>query len=378
MEQLLDFFNPIDLNNIVKKNYDEKSRFANKINSFSTNNKSFEINNSKIAIIGIFNETEDSKNNISSKIREYLYSLFTPFNINIADLGNLKNGNNPNDIVYGIREVLNILHQKKIIAILIGNNNNIPFGSYLAYEEINKPINIVSVENSISLKHKNIESQKVHFIPKIILRKNNSIFNYSLLGFQSYFVSQEELNVISRLYFDTIRLGIVQSNISETEPFFRDSDLTCLNINSIKGATLTENIISPNGLEAREFCQLAKYAGISDRLSNICIYGDYFNNTEIMITAQAIWYFIEGFSQRKIENPHKKSNYIVKFYVEVGKDSAITFYKSKITERWWMDIPYPKSKFEKHLTVSCSYTDYQKACSGNVPDRWWKFFQKIC
>jgi len=378
MEQLFNFFNPIDLTNIVKKNYDEKTRFANKISSYTTNNKLIEISKAKIAILGVFSETEDNKTHLSDKIRECLYSLFTPFNNDVVDLGNLKKGNNPNDIIYGIREVLNILHKKKITTIIIGDNNNIPFGSYLAYEEINKPINIVSVENNINLKHKNIVQQNIHFLPKIILRKNNCIFNFSLLAFQSYFVSQEELNILSHLYFDTIRLGIVQSDITETEPFFRDSDLTCLNINSIKGTVLDKNVISPNGLEAREFCQLAKYAGVSDRLTNVCFYGNSFNNIEAMIIAQAIWYFLEGFSQRKIENPQKKSNYIVKFYVEVGKDSSITFYKSKISERWWMDIPYPKSKFEKHLTVSCSYSDYKKACSGNVPDRWWKFFQKIC
>ncbi len=378
MEQLLDFLNPVNLNNIATLNYDEKSRFINKINIYSTKNKLVELGKAKVAILGINDVSALNIVNPCNKIREYLYSLFAPFNISVVDLGNLKCGNKPNDTIYGIREVLNILHQKNITTIIIGNNNNIPFGSYLAFEEINKPINIVSVDYKINLKHKNIDENKVHFLPQIIMRKNNCLFNYTLLGYQTYFVSPTELNILSRLYFDTIRLGIVQSNITDTEPLFRDADLATFNIKSIKGTIIATNIDSPNGLDAREFCQLAKYSGTSDRLSNICFYGESFNNSEAMLTAQAIWYFLEGFSQRKIENPQKKSNYILKFYVEIGKDSSITFYKSKISERWWMEVPYPKSKFEKHLIISCSYSDYQKACSGNVPDRWWKFFQKIC
>lgn len=378
MEQILDFFDPVNLDNIVNFNYDDKSLFLNKITINSTKNKKIDFTKIKIAIIGTYNLNETDSNNISNNIRKNLYSLFLPYNVSIIDFGNLKCGKTQNDTIYGIREVLNILNRKKITAIIIGNSSNITFGAYLSFEEIKKPVNIVSVDSKINLKHKNIEENNIHFLPKIILKKNNCLFNYSLLGYQSYFVSPIELSVLSRLYFDTMRLGILQSNIADSEPFFRDADIASFNINSIKGSLLNSNTISPNGIDTKEFCQLSKYSGTSNRLSSFCIYGDNYNDSQVMLAAQAIWYFIEGFTQRKYENPQKKSNSIIKFYVEVGKDTSITFYKSKITERWWMEIPYPKSKFEKHLIVSCSYSDYNKACTGNVPDRWWKFFQKIC
>ena len=45
-----------------------------------------------------------------------------------------------------------------------------------------------------------------------------------------------------------------------------------------------------------------------------------------------------------------------------------------------MDVPYPsheKIKYERHLLVPCSYSDYKTACNNEVPNRWWQTFQKL-
>ena len=34
-------------------------------------------------------------------------------------------------------------------------------------------------------------------------------------------------------------------------------------------------------------------------------------------------------------------------------------------------------KFNSHCFVPCSYKDYVLASNGDVPERWWKAFQKI-
>jgi formiminoglutamase len=48
------------------------------------------------------------------------------------------------------------------------------------------------------------------------------------------------------------------------------------------------------------------------------------------------------------------------------------FYKSKTTNRWWMEIPghEDKTKFHEHHMLPCSYADYEQAMRNELPDRW--------
>lgn len=378
--QIFDFFDPVDLKLFNETKCTEKSRFKNRIVINNGKLSIDEIGKFKIAIIGVKTSKNKQKElSFPDMVRQYLYSLFVTYNINIIDLGNLKQGKTPSDITYGIREVVNFLYSKKIVSVIIGDNNNLPFGSYLAYEESKKPVNILSVDSTISLKQKNMDIEDMHYLPRIVLRNNNSLFNYSLLGYQTNYVNPDDLNTLTRLFFDAVRLGVVQANIPENEPLIRDADIVAMHIRSVKNTMHHEfDVLSPNGIESQEFCQLARYAGISDRLTGFGIYGNNNNKEEAIIVAQTLWYFFEGYSQRKHDYPSRKPGYWTKFHVNVGKDTFITFYKSPKSERWWMEVPYPKSGFVKSLIISCSISDYQKACVGEVPDRWWKFYQKIC
>jgi hypothetical protein len=62
----------------------------------------------------------------------------------------------------------------------------------------------------------------------------------------------------------------------------------------------------------------------------------------------------------------------------VGEE--IVFYKSLKSERWWMQVPYPRKKeldFNRHTVVPCNYEDYLKAMENDIPDLWWKTYQKL-
>ena len=49
----------------------------------------------------------------------------------------------------------------------------------------------------------------------------------------------------------------------------------------------------------------------------------------------------------------------------------LVFYKSKFTERWWMEVPMASnSVYTRNSIVPCSYSDYQTATKGEIPDRY--------
>jgi hypothetical protein len=94
-----------------------------------------------------------------------------------------------------------------------------------------------------------------------------------------------------------------------------------------------------------------------------------------------IWYFIEGFAARKGDDPHMQKSTFIKYIVSIHDiQTDISFYRSPLSDRWWMEVPCPKkliSKFERHYMVPCSYKDYQEALQEHLPDRWWQTFQKF-
>ena len=43
-----------------------------------------------------------------------------------------------------------------------------------------------------------------------------------------------------------------------------------------------------------------------------------------------------------------------------------------LSDKWWMEVPYPEGneKFSRNCIVPCSYSDYETAINGELPDRY--------
>jgi len=350
-------------------------------------NKFGDLNNYQLAIIGVPEDRESLNKGTSqapSFIREELYKLYKPSDkVKIIDLGNVKAGNHPSDTAYALAEIVSILHQHKIVPIIIGGAKNLIYGNYMAYHQKKRMVNMLSIEPRIELTLSNDNYLTETYIRKIVLQDNCSLFNFTNLGYQSYYTPVEEIELMNRMNFDFFRLGLVRSNISQTEPLIRDSDIVSIDISSIKQSDAPGHYnSSPNGLYSEEICQIARYAGISDRLSSFGIY-DYnptfdINKQTAKLAAQIIWFFIEGFLHRKNEYPTQSIDYCKKFIVNIDSISEeLVFYKSPKTERWWVEIPMPNTKSEEPFIISCSYEDYRKACGQEIPEKWLRYFQKI-
>ena len=91
-----------------------------------------------------------------------------------------------------------------------------------------------------------------------------------------------------------------------------------------------------------------------------------------------IWYLIEGYYHRKGDKNFMSNDYL-KYEVHLGGDpDSIRFYKSKLSESWWMEVPNPESQglFNRNSMLACSYSDYETALKGDVPDRWFNFYNR--
>lgn len=345
----------------------------------------------QLAIVGVNEDRQAVSNTGCSKaadeVRSFLYKLFYGnYKVNIADLGNINQGHTVEDTYFALSSTISHLVKKGIVPVVIGGSQDLTYANYLAYEKLEQTVNLVSVDSSFDLGLPDEKMDSQSYLSKIILHQPNFLFNYSNIGYQTYFVDNNSLELMSKLYFDVYRLGEVRSNIREVEPIVRNADILSFDISAVRQADAPGNQqAAPNGFYGEEACQIVRYAGMSDKLSSIGFYeinpAYDRNNQTAHLAAQMIWYFIDGYYSRKQDFPvGDKSEYLKYRVVIKDNKHEIIFYKSNKSDRWWMDVPYPvnqKIKYERHHLVPCSYADYQVACEDEMPDRWWKTYQKL-
>jgi hypothetical protein len=240
-------------------------------------------------------------------------------------------------------------------------------------------VNLVSIDSKFDIGKQEEGISTKSYLSKIILDEPNNLFNFSNIGYQTYYNSQEEIDLIEKLYFDAYRLGEISNNIELAEPTFRDADIVSIDLNAVM-SSYSGNFIkfTPNGFDGKEICSLSRYSGISDKVSSFGIFNHNDTSEESVLIAQIIWYFIEGVNYRSNEYPFgTKENYL-KYIVPLETEELI-FYKSNKTGRWWIEINYfvgKHNKLKKNTLLPCSQEEYLAACNNEIPERWWKAQRK--
>lgn len=384
--ELIEYFDKIDLDKLTICQKVKKNKYS--LYHIDKNSKSQSItnlNDYKVAILGVPEERIISNKGTAKApdiIREKFYRLNQPENARIVDLGNLKQGKTLNDTYIALSHVTSELIKLDIIPLIIGGSQDLTYGNFLAYKKLKKQINIVNIDARFDIGYITDDFDEDTHIGYIILRHGQYLFNYTNIGYQEYYVNKEEKKLINTLNFDALRLGNVRAKLKETEPVFRDADMVSLDISAVKQSEAPAfDDPSANGFYGEEICQLARYAGLSDKLSSFGIYNVNpkldINNQTVNLCAQIIWYFIDGVTNRFLDYPvcelKKYTKYIVNFD---SKEQNMIFYRNAENDRWWMEVPNPKQPSHKKI-IACSYHDYKMACEQEIPDRWIRNLQKM-
>ena len=343
-----------------------------------------------LAIIGVKEErgTVDNKGCADGidYIRKALYPLFDHWpQLHIIDLGDVRIGKDVNDTYYAVNQVLTELMKYKIVPIIIGAGQDLTYTMYQVYEPTGKLINIAAVDPMFDIGNDKEVLNSHSYLSHIILHQPNFLFNFTNIGYQSYYVDIENIELMKQLLFDAYRLGNIKQNIELTEPLIRNANLLSFDVSAIRAADApgVKNA-SPNGFNGEEACRMTRYAGLSYKLSSIGFfeYNPHYdiNSRTSNLIAEMIWYFIEGFANRQDDIPTMESTDFRRYNVQIGDNQDVVFLCHKISGKWWMDMSFLQKadqRYERHHFIPCSKEDYDQAMRNELPDKWWQFYQKL-
>jgi len=339
----------------------------------------------QVAIFGVRENRRALKKSDSpdfSKVRSQFYSLYPGnWRLKLADLGDIHPGATAEDTYFAVQNLVEDLIKMDIVPVIIGGSQDLIYAQYRAYDKLDQMVNLVNIDCNFDLGDAEKAISNKSYVGKIVVDKPYNLFNYSAVGYQTYFNSQEEIELMERLFFEAYRLGEVTSDISLMEPIFRNANLVGLDLGSIDSASANTGYFnSPNGFSGREICALSRYAGISDKVSSFGVY-EYqtvFGDLTNMLVSQIIWYFIEGVNYRTNENTISAKKEFIKYQVPID-DEVLVFFKSPVSGRWWIEIPFISSgntKLKRLTLLPCSEEDYLEACNQVIPERWYKAKRK--
>jgi formiminoglutamase len=300
----------------------------------------------QVALIGIDAEVADA-------IRRDLFQCSFNFSrLQFFDLGNVRK-NTPEFL----SQLFNELSENKMNLVILGADSSIT----KTMSRISKSReNIAIIDKTFASLHEQNTFEE--------LAGNPNIDKIKLVSFQGHLV--HAMHIDHPKMNQSLSLGDLRNNMRDAEPALRDVNLIDFHLSSIRyGEIPGIPGTTPSGLSSEEACQLLKYIGLNPLKNKFWIQGyspKYdFHSQGAKMVSQLVWYYLEGLDQMVDEQPDKKflTQYIVAM---TGFQINLTFWKSEISGRWWVEIPVAG---EESYLLPCSFMDYKIACNDEMPKR---------
>ncbi|MCF0211646.1 MAG: formimidoylglutamase [Bacteroidales bacterium] len=371
-----------------------------------------DLNNVSLAMIGVCEDRGTVDNSgcalAPDAIRRKLYRLSVPCDdMTLADLGNIVPGRTTEDTLFAVTDVVYQLLHRNVTVIILGGGQDITLAQYKAYERLGRVVNITAIDSRFDLENsEQVTSQS--YLSHIVRQDPNFLFNFTNIGYQSYFVDRQMVMLLDDLQFDAYRLGVIKDNMRRAETLIRATDLLTVDLGAVRQSDCPAvGNPSPHGFYGEDLCLLTRYAGMSDKLTSIGFYElnpRYDNRYQsAQMVAHSLWYFIEGFFHRYHDFPYRDPENYRRYLVtlnpteitydsdqsSIGKDAfhadlrctEIVFIKSKKSSRWWMEVPCEmddqRERYAHHLLVPCTKEEYDEAVEGRLPDLWMKYYSRV-
>lgn len=313
-------------------------------------------------------------------LRRHLYRLYMGnWGFQIADLGNLPLGETEEDTHFAVKELSEYLIRKGIIPLVVGGEQHITYAMYRAFDALEQMVNLVTVDAKFDFGSEQELFIESSYLSRILSEPPVNLLDYTNIGYQSYYVAQEELDLLEKMCFEAHRLGNITADLRTIEPAMRNADIISVDMSCVQTRDLGLERGYVNGLTNREICTVARYAGISSNVQICGIFEIPATDMAAQLVAEMIWYFYEGFNFRTKELPLVNDENYTKYIVPI-EDIQLEFFKSNLTDRWWLKPGGDKyAQPQNHIPpglIPCLEQEYEAAVQGVIPERWWRSYRK--
>lgn len=364
---LYEFLEPVDRHLINEDEGYNDGQFGSQIDIYEEEIPSIE--HADIVIAGVKEERGSDYNSLlhgPDSVRREFYQLHNWHkDVKVVDIGNIRTGEKLQDSYAAIKTVITEVNKQGKILLLLGGSHDCTLAQYYAYKDAGQIIEATVIDAFINLRTESSLPSE-NFLMEMLTSEPNMVRHYNHIGFQSYFVHPRILETIDKLRFDCFRVGMAREQMEEMEPVIRNAHLLSFDLSAIKFSDAPGSGESPNGFTGEDACVLTRYAGMSPALTSFGIYGYRPDLDEHSLTArqvaQMLWYFIDGRSRSKQEAAMEDKHHFNEFHTAFTEVNT-TFFQSKKTGRWWMQLPDSK-------LIACSYQDYVIASKNEIPERW--------
>ena len=378
------YFDPVKAG--LRKTYQrkgEEGRLGDHVVFYKKGDK-FTTEGLDIAIIGVGDCVNSPGNNGCAKapdaIRGKLYELRAfDRNIRIADMGNIR-GKATKDKLIALTDACSLLMENSVIPLVLGGSQDFSIALANALSKNESSWNLSLIDSSVDHVKDADELTSETYLTRLFSENKDSIDNITLIAAQKYLYTFEQEKFFTDNYFNILRLGEIKGDdLKKAEPLLRDTDILSIDISAVKKADMpAQSGAMPNGLFSHEICQLAWYAGISDRLKGVGVFETDTDKDDncgsgVSLVAQTIWYFMEGSSMRFRDYPLREIETYSIYIVHLEDfDLDIRFFNNPQNDRWWVEVPGK----ENSIIVSCSKEDYDNAMKNEMPEKWIFFTKK--
>jgi formiminoglutamase len=323
----------------------------------------------------------------ADRIRQYFYRLGLPSKpFPVADLGNLVPKLNLEDYYYTLEYVVQALLREGKAVLVLGGTQDLTYPIFRAFEKMERMVEYVSIDHSPDLFDSQVSVNNCSYNHKILLHEPNYLYHFSVLGVQQYFITEEERHAMREMGFEMVRIGDLRKDIRMAEAYLRQASLVSFDASVIRQSDAPgASNPSPGGLTMEEACQVARFSGMS--YLNQCFFVSEYNplldqrDLTAHSLALVIWHYVQGFFNRIKDEPRPDRSNMQLYRVAItGPLKELLFYKHEGTQRWWVEIPSPKSLSSRkgftHL-APCAESDYALALADEIPERWWIMYNKF-
>ena len=309
------------------------------------------------------------------EIRSSLYELYEgEWDLKILDLGNLRIGQTVEDTYAILEQLTTYLIQRGGVLLVLGGGHDLMIPIYRGHCALGKPLNFASADAYLDFQD-GVSCHSRSFLSHLLESNESMLSTYSLFGYQTYLCDPKEVHLLNQMNFNLLRLGEVNSDLNEIEPYIRGLDHLSVDLSVVKSSESPANpYSSPNGMTPEGLCMMLRYTGLSNNVKSI-LFSELDprldkNSQSAKVYAQAIWYFLEGLHLRQDDLLTDKLSNFKKFHVH-SELSELIFYKSMVNDKWW--VYFSNEQGSDTNLLPCSSLDYKKAVEGELSGRMLKY-----